>query len=215
MKFCINLEQSPQNNIYRLQKDESWELCKNPKIINPNDFIAEDKDTIINLQTHDRIILIGDQQHIINDSGGFYNDGFLFYTVYGFREAYPNPPVQKQLESILINGNDYKNNTLILDTEGIFKLIDEEPAYRDPNIVLQFAGFDANNGYVGPSIEDDDFENDMLKYFSTAMHFWRNHLINKELHISEEQNNLETIDDLLDIYDELLEIEIKFNSYSI
>ncbi len=84
-------------------------------------------------------------------------------------------PSKKQLRAIIASGDDNLLNSLILNTNGQFELLDltgKIPAQIDfPDyIVGRFETFGINNGYVGTeAANDDDFINNT---FDDMMKLW-------------------------------------------
>lgn len=216
MKFCLNIEDYTSMN-YRLQSDNTWRSCDDNRVIQKGDFVTQERDEILALQVENQKITIDNVEFTIaNTDGVFFNDMLdLSYAVYGFRDEYPNPPERNQMEKILLEGDDKTDNILLLKTDGIFHLVspDEIIEKRDPEIVAQFECFQAGTKYVGTSIKENesDFENYILEYFTTAIHYWRNHLVRKLMHEHIDIHEGETTDDLLDIYIELKSIKNSYN----
>ena len=214
MKFCINIEDPHQSICYRLQLDNSWQPCNDPTVLSQNDFTTPDRQVVLDRQIANEKITINNKKYTINSDSELGIDFFamedLHYEVYCFRELYPALPIRKQLEQTLLNGDDTKNNTLILKTDGLFYLVRPEQILFqkvDPNIVYQFEGFRAENGYVGSGINDPRFDSYTEDYFRTGMHYWRDHLVKKKLHEQSDNHEGSTMDDLLDIYSELERIK--------
>lgn len=210
MKFCINIEDPYRSISYRLQLDNSWYPCSNPTLLSQNDFTSSDRQIILDRQITNEKIMINDKEYIINSDSELGIDFLLMeglnYKIYCFRELYPTPPLRKQLEQTLLNGDDTINNTLILKTDGLFYLVrPEQILFKkiDPNIVCQFEGFRARKNYVGPGINDEDFDSYTEDFFRTGMRYWRDHLVKKNLHEQCDNHEGVTMDDLLEIYTEL------------
>jgi hypothetical protein len=189
MKFCINIEDPLQSICYRLQLDNSWQSCDDPTVLSLNDFTSIDRQVILNRQIADEKITINNKEYTINSNSELGIDFFamkdLHYEVYCFRELYPALPIRQQLEQTILNGDDTKNNTLILKTDGQFYLVRPEQILFqkvDPSFVYQFGGFIAGNGYVGSKINDEKFYSYTKDLFRTGMCHWENHLVKKKLH---------------------------------
>ena len=217
MIFCINIEGVHKTICYRLQKDKTWQPCLDKKVISPNDFFTSDRQVVLDIQLDDRKITINDDIYLVSPTDGndFLSDKVLFYFVYGFRKEFPSYPVRRQLEATLINGNDSRNNSLILKIDGNFYLIDTKKinfSIVDPEIVYQFDGFKAGKGCVGLNIIDNNnFDKNVEELFITGMYYWKNHIINKNLHEQSEFYESVAMDDLLSIYSELGKIKLRYN----
>ncbi len=208
MKFCLNIYSIHTAISLRLQKDFNWAKCNNPTILSPNDFFTEDAIEILNRQEMDYNVTWEGKTYNINSEMGidFFSDKVAYYEVYCLRNSYPLPPERAQLENILLNGDDSLDNILILGVNGKFGLIQPQdliPYKRDANIVFQNECYIAGNGYVGPAINDEKFENYILDVFRTNLYFWKEHLRTMKTHYQDDRNKGVDIDDLLDIYDEL------------
>ncbi|TDK45559.1 hypothetical protein [Algoriphagus formosus] len=212
MIYCLNIEDPLESICYRLDNNREWQPCEDPTALGQNDFRTNNRIEILDLQVEDESITIEGKVYKINSTDGVdvlaMED--LSYSVYGFREDYPNPPQRKQLEQVLREGDDSVFNTLVLKSDGQFCLINpEEIIFNkiDPEIIYQFEGFVGGNGYVGPTIEDDNFDDYILDFFRTGIHYWRDHLTKKELHQQSDTFEGNDIDDLLDIYSDLERIK--------
>ncbi|MES2514724.1 MAG: hypothetical protein V4580_11295 [Bacteroidota bacterium] len=206
MNFCINAEDLSKTISYRLQRDNTWLRCHNTNVVQEADFVTNERQAIINLLIEDIEIPNGDRHYTINPSMGieYGNRTQLHYTVYCYRDIFPERPTQEQLENTLLAGNDINRNALILKTDGLFYLVSPfEIQGNDPDIVYQFASFPPNGGLVGPAIQDENFEEYTMNHFLTGMSFWLQHLQTKEVHFTEDSFIGEGLDDLLNIINEL------------
>lgn len=212
MNFCLNIENFNKNIIYRLKNDLTWKICKNPTEIAQNDFVTSDREAILKLQVSDEKIVINDTEYIINSTGGLtlsVTNNKLEYSVYIFRDNYPQLPEINQLKETLLNGDDSRGNSLVLKTDGKFYLLNPKEIFlkkQDPEIVYEHKRFIAKLGNVGKSIDNKKLDNYTNDIFNISMHYWRNHLKNKVIHIrlaDLDDNERMEIDKLQDIYTEL------------
>lgn len=217
MKYCINVVDIGGSINYRLQLDGSWSKCIETIKIHANDRVFLHSKEVLETQLPDVALKIGSQEFTINSSSGInYGErNNLYYEVYGFHDVYPEPPSKSQLEDLLIKGDDSNHNTLILRSNGQFDLLNPTSISinkGNPDFVYQFEGFVAGNGYVGPTINDDSFESYIMEYFRTGMHYWRDHLVYKIMHEQADTFEGHSLEDLLDIYDDLKKMKMEFSS---
>ncbi|ASS50165.1 MAG: hypothetical protein A3D31_11395 [Candidatus Fluviicola riflensis] len=208
MEFCLNIVDIFYGINYRLKKDNTWQVCTDPKIVRETDFTTKDKQQIFDLQTSNRELTINGKVYIVNSTAGdgISMDKDLCYAVYGFYDQYPSSPDIQQLKAVLLNGNDQIHNTLILRTDSKFYLEPIESFPRklmNPEIVVQFEGFHAENGFINKGMNESDFTLNLETYFRTGMSYWKSLLLNKYIHEKSDYPEGEGIDELLDIYDAL------------
>jgi len=212
MKFCVNIED--KNIVYRLKNDLTWGACENPTKITQDDYVTSDRETILKLQVPDEKIVINDKEYTVNSSEGvnsFLPENKLEYSVYLFRDNNPPLPEISQLKETLLSGDDSRGNCLVLKTDGKFYLLNPKEIFlkkQDPEIVCEHERFIAKLGNVGKSIDNKKLEDYTNNIFNISMHYWKNHLKNKVLHIRlVNLNDIDKIDDLQDIYTELNELK--------
>lgn len=214
MKYAINIESSFGTNVFRLNNLNVWTICGNSSLLNPTDYQTSNPSDIIDKQVRDLYINInGEDFEIESDMGSVVGDETqLYYTVYGFRQNYPNPPDANQLEQLLLNGNNAVKNTLVLKTDGQFYLLSQNQIIddaRNPEYVVQCEGFHPHKGYVGPSINDNNIRNYVQNLFKVAIYHWVKHLKDKELHDFMEiilNPHKDHVPEIIDLFSELNEI---------
>jgi hypothetical protein len=211
MVFTIDVE-NELDSVFRLKNNGSWQSCANKTVLLDDDFRSPDHQTLIDLQTPDRQILINNLQYTVDPEMGIEvgNPTHLTYSVCCFRSVFPTHPMRPQMETAFLNGDDNIDNTLILGVDGLFRLVRLGIFSGNPEIVVQFERFGRGNGYVGAGIQDDGFDQYMGEYFRTAMHCWRNHLRYKEIHYQSDELESDDLDLLLDIYDDLSNLQQNF-----
>lgn len=82
---------------------------------------------------------------------------------------------RQELKEVLVNGDDSRNNSLILDMDGYLKLIPFSE-WRSTPYAVRYETFGANNGYVGINSNLSHLE---LTYL-TMIDGWVNHLNSHE-----------------------------------
>ncbi|OWU99954.1 hypothetical protein B7994_09800 [Fibrobacter sp. UWR2] len=90
-------------------------------------------------------------------------------------EKIGNPPhvfTFKELENVLKKGDDKKRNTLVVDENGNFALVQND-AMSYP---VRFEMFCSGNGYVGESIPQEEIE----EYYGMALSGWLYYLKERE-----------------------------------
>ncbi len=215
MIFAINVESGYGTNVFRLNNQHVWTICNNPSLLDSNDYQTTNPIDIISKQQSDlKINIIGEDFEILPDMGTeLGNENQLHYSVYGFRKNYPLPPDIKQLTQLLLNGNDAVRNVLVLKTDGQFYLLSQSQIIdhvTNPDYVVQCEGFQAYNGYVGSSINDNNIRNYVENLFKVAVYHWLKHLKDKELHdfmeivLNPDENH---IPEIIDVFSELNEIQ--------
>lgn len=181
MLFTLELD-GPINA--RLQIDASWRILSEDKSLLDSDYTTEN---IVEIKTKSRKELsfefegqdvkVGsyslEQNHIL---AGSIN---LFYTSRVFRKSFPNGPNYNQLIQAISCGEDTRNNTLILNVNGLFELrgdLKDGFTDNDPSIIVRHEAFLAGNGYVG--LKALQGKKDWLEdLYGTSLKYWKDHLI--------------------------------------
>lgn len=214
MKYTINIESAYRSNVFRLDNNNKWFRCDNIASINENDRVFINHiDVVSVLKTDLNLELEGAEYEIESGMGTeLGNERQLHYEVYGFRHSYPNPPDENQLLNLLLGGDDMVRNVLVLKTDGLFYLLN---AYQildypvNPDYVVQFEGFQPNNGYVGNSINDNNIRYYVQNLFRIGIFHWVNHLKYKILHDQAdiEIRHNDQVPEILELFDELHQIQ--------
>ncbi|MBI3519257.1 MAG: hypothetical protein HY062_07855 [Bacteroidetes bacterium] len=214
MKYTLNIESSYRSNIFRLTQNKYWAPCADVTVINEDDYCTTNRIDIVSQQRRNVKITIDSGNFEIHPEMGteLGNENQLHYEIYGFRQTYPTPPDENQLMDLLINGNDDVRNILILKTDGIFYLLQQHQILdyaSNPEYVVQFEGFQASNGYVGSSINDNHIRNYVQNLFRIGIFHWVNHLKFKILH---DQADIQIhpndqVPEILALFDELHQIQ--------
>jgi hypothetical protein len=218
MKFAINIESGYGTNVFRLNNQNVWIICNNSSLLNSTDYQTSNPSDIISKQERDLILKINGEDFEIEPDLGteLGNEKQLHYSVYGFRQNYPNPPDENQLLQLLLSGNDAVRNVLVLKTDGQFYLLSQSQIIdyvSNPEYVMQCEGFQPHNGYVGSSINNNKIRNYVQNLFKVAVYHWVKHLKDKELHdfmdiiLNPDEDH---IPEIIDLFSELDEIKNKW-----
>jgi len=163
---------------FRLQKNKvDWEEISGPDL-DKNDFLTSDTYEVIQLQEIDAKITIDGKEWKLNHSSGLLGDAErLDYHVYVHRSLFPLTPSKDQLVSIILQGDDRINNSLILNVYGFYELRPSDTInllIDDPSIVVRYETFVAGNEYVGKNAAMDTVFIDQL--YASTLEFWLIHL---------------------------------------
>lgn len=218
MRFAINIESGYGTNVFRLNNQNIWTVCNNSSLLINTDYQTINPNDIISKQERDLTLKIDGEEFEIESELGteLGNENQLHYSVYGFRQNYPNPPDENQLMQLLLSGNDSVRNILVLKTDGQFYLLSQSQIIdyaSNPEYVVQCEGFQPNNGYVGSSINDNGVRNYVQNLFKVAVYHWVKHLKDKELHDFMEivlNPDEDHIPEIIDLFGELEEIKNKW-----
>ena len=219
MKFAINIESGFGTNVFRLNNQNEWIICSNSSLLNTTDYQTSNLIDIINKQERDLTLQINGVDFEVDPDLGIVsgNENQLCYSVYGFRQNYPNPPCENQLLQLLLGGNDEVRNTLVLKTDGQFYLLSQNQIIdyvSNPEYVVQCEGFQPQNGYVGSSINNNNVRNYVQNLFKIALYYWVKHLKDKELHdfmdiiLEPEEDH---IPEIIDFFSELEQIKTNWS----
>lgn len=176
MEFYLELTDLLQS--YRLQTDGSWRkvACGNREILD-SDFLCAHVFELIRLQKNNTSLELNGTVYNIKREIG--NDRrIIYYDVFVKREIFPFTPSKEQLRSVINQGDDRINNSLILNVYGFFEVRDFHTMdinTDDPTLVFRYETFGAGNGYVGAeSADDNGFIDDLYALFLLG---WYNHLV--------------------------------------
>jgi hypothetical protein len=184
-----------------------------PARINVNDFVSLDRRVIMLLQKRDLRLIVDGEIYVSQLLEPDEDDDtyFLYFNLYGFRDQYPQPPVKQQLEDLFFEAGDLGYRQLKLKTDGRFYLdpLPPEPSeFTDPEIIVEY--FRTGDGHIGFNnyVKDALFNAHIDLMFRKGIRYWRDHLLNKNLHecASTTANKFDNVD-INTIYEELLSIE--------
>lgn len=155
-KYVIGLD-----NTYRLRNDGSW--------VEQKDFLLFDSiedmvfSTFNEAQTwldHTGPVLInGEEANTIpKEESNLSNPDYSFEIVAHRFSKPKNPiPTRDQLKAVLINGDDEYTNSLVIDSEGVIRLVPliNRAPFEIKNFPVRYESFQAGNGYVGFGASND------------------------------------------------------------
>lgn len=194
MRICINAENLAGTINLRLKNNGNWEQCNNVRQVNQDDLYSESPSNINNIQTNTfdinyngityKMIIYGRNEE--NDSDAVflvthpfekdYGIDCLYFQAYCFLESEDyRTPTLAQLQETLINGDDNVSNALILMSDGLFSLIpltEINLEISDARIVVRFESFIEGNGYVGPTIINNNFLGYSSSIYNAAIEHW-------------------------------------------
>lgn len=219
MRYTINIESADRGNIFRLNQNNLWVRCPDITKINNGDYYTTNRIDLVRLLKKDIELVIDGNKYEIHPEMGteLGNENQLHYEIYGFRQAYPAAPDENQLMNLLINGNDTIRNILVLKTDGIFYLLQQQQILdyaANPEYVVQYEGFQPNNGYVGNSINDNHIRDYVQNIFRVGIFHWINHLKFKILHDQAEIiiKPHDQVPEILELFDELHQIQTNWKT---
>ena len=212
MRYTLNIESVYRTNKFRLNQNRDWLKCDDVYVLKQQDFYTTNRIDVVNMQKRGIKLSIDKQDFEVHPEMGteLNNENQLHYEIYGFRQRYPSAPSENQLLELLLNGDDKIRNVLILKIDGLFYLLQQDQLLKNksnPGYVLQFEGFQPNNGYVGDTINDN--RNYVQNLFRIGIFHWVNHLRLKILHdqaeiIIREENQ---VPEIFELFNELHQIQ--------
>jgi hypothetical protein len=202
---------------FRRNTRHKWMRCHKTAILRKGDYFATNPNDITNLQVFAIKGVIGGEEFIIEPEDIRFKENHMFYETYLFRQKYPNPPDEKQLMNVLLKGNDSIINKIILKTDGLFCLFQENQCLEygsNPEVVVQFEGFHPSNGNVGQAIINNGIKNYVQNIFKVSIYHWLNHLKFKKLHEYADINmqDIDQVPETIDLFNELLQIQKTWES---
>lgn len=177
MRFTVEL--SGWDFKYRLQKDGTWRHLKNHPKLSPADFQTDKRQDVLQQSKGKGNIELDGNLFEIEPEVAQIGPGskHLWYSSTVYRDTFPAKPEVEQLRLTIHSGDDSRNNSLILNVYGQFKLRPRPPFnihQNDPTIVARDETSMAGNGYVGPKAASDNiYIRDLYLLF---MECWLAHL---------------------------------------
>jgi len=177
MKFYIEL--TDDISTFRLQSDLSWRKIET-RDIQDIDFLTPDVYELIKIQEVNGQIKLNNKNWKLNPTSSLFGEKQkLNYRIFTIRCIKPPIPSRDQLISVIAQGDDRINNSLILNVHGLFELRDFYTlnlSFKDPTIVLRNETFSAGNGYVGKDAAKD--ANLIKGLYAVSLYHWLIHLQN-------------------------------------
>lgn len=175
MRFSIELEGIVK--LFRLQKDRSWRDCAN-KGLSPTDLTCETVEDVLSLSVLKGELQIGETVFEVGREGVESRPlPTLSYTSSVFRREFPPVPSLDQLREVIRGGDGTVNNSLILNVEGKFELLQSPPyevTSNNPMCAVRYETFNAGTDYVGVKASRDDSH--ILEVYARMMSCWVDHL---------------------------------------
>jgi len=176
---------------FRLQKDNSWRKL-DPGIISliSEDFATTDSKELIEKSCpinknylSDEVVLNEKSYSLLGLFRGYVTDDttMKYYSTI-LRKDYPKMPEREQLIDCIKNGNDWVDNSLVLNINGCFEL--QQHSVDDLSTVLRFQTIPARNRRVGHQWDnepDDYFQRFIDLYYTSAISYWIIHLKTGEI----------------------------------
>jgi hypothetical protein len=195
MQFYIEL--SNFGTSFRLQNDGSWKSSIKG-VLSDDDYLTHDYYEFIRIQQFDTKINIEGKAWTINPEIHTFGDKTtLTYDIFVQRSIFPNVPSREELVSVMKNGNDKYNNSLILNVFGNFELRSfHNITIEDPTIIVRNETFGAENEYVGPKPAQDNKFIDEL--YAGCLEGWLKHLQTGETGIYCDNHSKSTPEELIE-----------------
>lgn len=158
---------------YRLKKDGSFGKIEKEKAdeIMENDYVFNDFHDAKSWKKNQGFINVGDERVEVNPTSSNLTDYYVTVSPKRINKPQQNHITKEQLKSVLLNGDDNRNNALIIDFEGHLKLLPFEESLKYPYAV-RYEAFLAGNGYVGRNIE----LNHLDRTYLGLLQGWASHL---------------------------------------
>lgn len=213
MKCCIDLVSHADDTHLRLQKDGTWVRCPQPYRLLPGDYTSTDRKEIIDFQKSDRPIMLDGHHRLVFPTGKYHTDEDmdLYYDLYGFHDTFPINPSKQQLDALFAGPRSSEQRALVLKTDGLFYLVDEEILYtleNDPELVVMFNMPEGNADYAAPVPFSKWTEDPLLPYYILGVDYWLLQLLIKRLHrFCNRGTEFVDVDDLLEALIRLRDLE--------
>ncbi len=195
MKFRVEAEIGMGFQRYRLQNDGSWRevssaLGRNyPKFDPEDDTGKEDRlfdrfgETLPYLNKTGEMKISG-ATYPVNPRGGNMSElsSSAFIEAKVRRAIKPRRFSIEELREVIATGNDDRNNSLVVDLQGYFRLMDfSEARSGHADIAIRHETYCAGNGYVGnKAAQDDEF---IEREYLSSMEGWIIHLMTDKLSV--------------------------------
>ncbi len=178
--MVFTLEARPRflPNIWRLQKDGSWREIKDIKLkYDTKDWTTSTTASIYKFIEGFESVNLGSKSYPIEPSEIVVRptDDFANLTPTLHRTSKPHKTTLTEMKNLIRQGNDERNNVLVIDLEGYFSLLEfSTELVNSFDVAVRHEAFISGNDYVGPKAADDEtFTNNV---FHTMLYGWLEHL---------------------------------------
>ncbi len=179
MKFTVEARLFGEG-AYRLQEDGSWRNLGRERELQEGDRIFGKLYETTSFVFYQGELELGLEVYLVNPklSGLGSKEAYIEAIVH--REKKPRHFSREELERAIREGDDRRNNSLVLDLEGYFRLLSFEEAMRRLSpIAVRHETFIAGNDYVGrEAVKDKEF---IEETFLAMLGGWIRHLESGEL----------------------------------
>ncbi len=178
--MVFTLEARPRflPNIWRLQKDGSWRTIKDITLKDDkNDWTTSTTSVIYKFIEECESVNLGPKSYPIETAEGVVSptDDHVYLTPTLHRTSKPHKPTLIEMKNLISQGNDERNNVLVIDFKGHFNLLEfNTELVNSFDIAVRHEAFISGNGYIGPQAADEEtFTN---RVFHTMLYGWLEHL---------------------------------------
>lgn len=196
MKYFLQLE--THGDLFRLKEDRQWKRIayKNINQTFGDDYLTEDSKELANFIQDNSSISIEGKIWVVNPRSLSITDfSVLHKKVLIKRDKFPILPEITQLTSVIKNGDDEKNNTIVLKSDGNFELIENYDNNEDnPNIISRYPVFIGGNEYIGKDASED--HGHVSNVYRSLLSDWYSHLLTNRTNYFSDTIILETVDEL-------------------
>ena len=206
MIFTIDL--THYCKLYRHQNDNSWRSIGNNVLqLVENDFQTLNPQEVVHMSRRDefQMKLDGVLYRVNSRVNSRVNDtNTLYYSSTVFRREFPETPSLEQLQNVIANGDDSRNNSLILNVYGNFELRPAPPydfTVNDPTVIFRNETYIQGNRYVGAEAARD--ERHINGEYATSLDSWIDHLKTGDIKDYSDSLTNRTVNDMLQEIDQL------------
>lgn len=188
---------------WRLQRDGNWRPLGDDLNINgQKDWTTRNVNDTKPYCQSDIEVNLGPTTYKANPSQHLMGEELVTVEAAVHRLTKPHKFTIKELRDVIRNGDDNRNNILIIDLGGSFSLREFIPGIiHDPEIAVRHEAFIAGNGYIGEAASRD---NRFIKQiFLSMLNGWIMHLRTGEVNIFIDYATTKTEAELLEELDKI------------
>ncbi len=177
------LESSVEDRIYRLKNDNKWRLLKESYYPNKVLSYVTAKDKLFSVLEeikNEEVSYLKDLELIIPR---MYDVSDIELEPKVWRLTQPQIPQKQELESVLLEGDDNRDNVLILDLNGYFHLLSPKKSKNNYPIAVKYDTFCAKEENVGKNALEN--KRKLEKTYTQLLDGWLTHLLTGKLEIEE------------------------------